>query len=145
MTYNIEWQEYGAVKRYTGDVSFAEVLSSESRIAAYPNFTSLRYVILDYLNAKRPDLNRSELTEIRAQRVGGFFTNPRIKYAFATTDAKLKAQVEQGIADGQFRHVTKVFPTYEDAFAWATSLNGAISGQISTHSPSLATESPRVP
>jgi hypothetical protein len=120
MSYSIEWQEHGAVKHYSGDVTFADVMNSEREITGWSNFTSLKYVVLDYLGARQPGLTESELLDIRALRLGGFYSNPRIKYAFVTVDLRLRATIERGVADGQYLHDAQVFATFDEAFAWVS-------------------------
>jgi hypothetical protein len=62
----------------------------------------------------------SECADVRALRLGGFYSNPRIKFAFATEDSKLKRAIEKSVIEGYTLHPTKVFPTFYAAMAWAT-------------------------
>ena len=118
MAYTIQWRPDGAVKYFSGVVTFDDIITSECAIAGHPSFTSLKYVISVFLNTQHPDLSDAERLEVRAQRAGGFYTNPRIKYAFVTTDERVKDAIESSVIDGQTLHPTRVFKSYEEAVGW---------------------------
>jgi hypothetical protein len=118
--YSIEWKKDGAVKVFTGTVTFEEVLRSEREISDNSNYMSLWYIVSDYMNAQHPGMTDSECDDVRSLRLGGFYSNPRIKFSFATEDSKVKSAIEKSVIDGYTLHQTKVFQTFEDAMAWAT-------------------------
>jgi hypothetical protein len=118
MPYLIEWTHHGAVKHFTGEVSFEDVIASEKAIVGNPNYMSMKYVISMYLLAQRVTMNHTQRRDIRALRLGGFYSNPRIKYAFVTKDPEIKAPIEQSMADGETLHPMRVFEKYEHAVAW---------------------------
>jgi hypothetical protein len=120
MPYSIEWTKDGAVKFFTATVTFDEILRSESEISGHSNYRTLWYVVSDFMNARHPGMNESECDDVRSLRIGGFYSNPRIKFAFATEDSKVKSAIEQSVICGYTLHPTKVFPTLEAALAWAT-------------------------
>ena len=122
MAYTIQWKPDGAVKYFTGAVTFADIINSEREISGHSNFTALKYVISMFLNTQYPELTDSELLDVRAQRAGGFYSNPRIKYAFVTTDENVKKTIEASVAAGQTLHPTRVFETYEAAVGWVVRL-----------------------
>jgi hypothetical protein len=119
MTYTIEWRRYGAIKQFTGTVSFEDVIKSERDIAAYKNYTQLWYVVSDFTNVQHPGLTEGERHQVRALRLGGFWSNPRIKVAFATDNLNVKNAIEKSVIEGQTLHATKVFNTMVDAMNWA--------------------------
>jgi hypothetical protein len=114
LAYSIQWRSAGVVKFFTGDVSFHDVIKSEREITGSSKYTSLRY-----LNIRHLGLSEAQLIDVRALRLGGHYSNPRIKYAFVTDDVSLKETIEKSVVDGQTLHATKVFKIYEDAMAWA--------------------------
>ena len=118
MAFSIQWRRDGAVKYFTGTVTFDDVIQSEREVTGNANFTALKYVISMYLNTRPVDLSDSERIEVRALRLGGYYSNPRIKYAFVTDDANVKDAIEKSVIDGQTLHSTRVYETYEDAVAW---------------------------
>jgi hypothetical protein len=101
-------------------VSFKDIISSEREIASSSKYMALKYVIAMYLDIRHKALSEAELFEVRALRLGGYFSNPRIMYAFVIDDAKTKATIEKSVIDGQTLHATKVFHSYEDAVYWVS-------------------------
>jgi hypothetical protein len=71
-----------------------------------------------FRSARHLELSDLQRIEIRGLRLGGHFSNPRIKYAFVTDDTKVTKTIEQSVIDGHTLHATKVFKDYEDAVAW---------------------------
>ena len=120
MPYSIEWTKDGAVKIFTGKVTFEEILGSEREISGNSHYRTLWYVVADFTNAQDPGMNESECADVTALRLGGFYSNPRIKFAFATQDSKLKRAIEKSVIEGHTLHPTKVLPTFDAAMAWAT-------------------------
>jgi hypothetical protein len=120
VAYTIEWRKYGAIKQFTGKVSFDDVMKSEREITSNSQYMDLWYVVSDFLNAQHPDMTESERQDVRALRLGGFYSNPRIKFAFVSDDSKVKSAIERSVSDGLTLHATLVFKTMDDAMAWAT-------------------------
>jgi hypothetical protein len=82
----------------------------------------LWYVVSDFLNAHHPGMTESERQDVRALRLGGFYSNPRIKFAFVTDNLSIKNAIEKIVFDGQTLHATHVFRNMDDAMEWATVL-----------------------
>lgn len=120
MAYSFQWCPAGVIKRFTGKVAFDDINKSEKEIAGSSRFTELKFVISDYLNAESVSLTDMQRQEIRALRIGGFYSNPRIRYAFATQDPTIRHSIEQSVRDRDFLHPVKVFSNFEDAHKWAT-------------------------
>lgn len=119
MAYTIERHAYGVVKRFSGVVTYEDLLKSEQQIHADPNFTRLRYVVSDYTNAEYHGISESQMRDINALRIGGHYSNPRIKYAFITSNTAQRAQVSSAIANGEILHEAQTFETFEQASDWA--------------------------
>ena len=122
MTYAIEWRKFGTVTQFAGIVTFEEVLQAEREITGHTRYTELWYVVFDFSHTQYPEVTESETIYLLALRLGGFWSNPRIKFAFVTDDWKLKNAIEKSVFDGQALHATQVFKTMVDAMAWATVL-----------------------
>ena len=106
------------MKYFTGEVSFADIFKSEREINNSSNYTALKYVISMFSNTRHLGLSDAQRVEIRALRLGGHDSNPRIKHVFVTDDAKVTRAIEIGLIDRQALHATKVFKRYEDAVTW---------------------------
>jgi hypothetical protein len=118
MAYKIERYKHGLVKRFSGVVSYADVLKSEQQVHADPDFTVLRYVVSDYTGAQYSGLTDSQKADINALRIGGHLSNPRIKYAFVIQIPELREQMASAVANGDMLHETEMFDTFESASDW---------------------------
>jgi hypothetical protein len=121
LAYSIQKRSGGAVKYFTGDVTFNDIFKSEGEITGSIKFTSLKYVISVFLDTRHPGLTEPQRMEIRALRLGVYYSNPRIKYAFVTEDANVTYAIEKSVSDGPTLHATIVFRDYQDAVAWVGS------------------------
>ncbi len=106
------------MKYFTGEVSFSDIFKSEREIISSSKYAALKYVISMFSNTLHLGLSDAQRVEIRALRLGGHDSNPRIKYAFVTDDAKVTKAIEQSAIDRQALHATKVLKSYEDALTW---------------------------
>jgi hypothetical protein len=119
MAYKIERDRYGVVKRFSGVVTYKDVLRSEQQVHADPDFTRLRYVLSDYTGAEYHGLTESQMLDINALRIGGHYSNPRIKYAFVNLNQKIRSQVANAVANGEMLHQAETFDTFDEASDWA--------------------------
>jgi hypothetical protein len=122
VAYTIEWHKQGAVKEFTGTVSLDDVTKSERDITRNSKYMELSYVVSNFLDAHHPHMTESECQHVSAAQLGGFYSNPRIKFAIVTVDVNVKNVIEKNISDGLTLHATRVFATFEAAMAWATVL-----------------------
>jgi hypothetical protein len=118
MPYKIEHKRNGLIKHFSGLVTFQDVLKSEHEVAAHPDYSSLRYVISDYIGASYEGITDSQKADINAIRIGGHFSNPNIKYAFVIQNPLIREQLKSAVAEGEMLHATQIFDTYEQAAAW---------------------------
>lgn len=118
MAYKIERHRHGLVKRFSGVVTYEDVLKSEREVSAHPDYTTLRYVISDYIGAVYGGITDDQQTDINALRIGGHLANPRIKYAFVIQNPAVRAQIKDAVAGGLILHTAQIFDTYEQAAQW---------------------------
>jgi hypothetical protein len=118
MPYKIERKRNGVVKRFTGVVTYEDVLKSEQEVSGHLDYTSLQYVISDYIGAVYNGISDDQQAVINALRIGGHRVNPRIKYAFVLQDPGVRVQIKDAVANGVMLHAAKIFDTYEEAAAW---------------------------
>ena len=90
-------------------------IESEQRITSHPDFPHLRYVVSVYPPATQMAATAAERMHLRALRLGGFTTNPHLRFAFATTDPVIRGNVESSVAEGEALHPIKVFDQLDDA------------------------------
>ena len=119
MAYTIERRKYGVITRFSGVATYEDALRSEQQVHADPNFTSFRYVVSDYTCAEYHGYTESEMSDINALRIGGHYSNPRIKYAFVTLNPVKRAQVASSVSKGEILHEAQTFDTFDQASDWA--------------------------
>jgi hypothetical protein len=119
MAYKIELNKYGVIKRFSGVVTYEDVLRSEQQVHEDPDFTRMRYVISDYSEAQYSGLTDSQKADINALRIGGHYSNPRIKYAFVIKNPVIREQIGSAVASGEMLHQAQTFDTFEQASDWA--------------------------
>jgi hypothetical protein len=119
MAYVVERNKYGVVIRFSGVVTYEDVLRSEQQVHVDPNFTMLRYVVSDYTGAEYHGLTESQMLNVNALRIGGHYSNPRIKYAFVNLNQEIRSQVADAVANGEMLHAAETFDTFEHASDWA--------------------------
>jgi len=119
MAYNIEWKPGGAIKRFSGKVTFSDVLASEEEISGSPHFNALRYVISDYTGAEYAGITASQRADVNALRIGGFLVNKNIKYAFVIENPAVQQQIRDAVAGGLMLYETRVFAQFAQAAQWA--------------------------
>jgi hypothetical protein len=118
MPYKIESKRNGVIKRFSGVVTFGDVLKSEQDVSSHPDFRNLHYVISDYIGSEYKGISTEQAEEVSALRIGAHLSNPRIKYAFVVQNAGIRRQIAEAISQGHMLFETKVFDTYEQAAAW---------------------------
>ena len=107
MAYTIQLKPDGSVKYFTGLMAFDDIIKSECEIAGHSSFTSLNDVFSVFLNSQHPALCDAERLEVRAQSVGGFYSNPRIKFACDTTEEALREVIEISVFAGQTLYLSR--------------------------------------
>ena len=118
MPYKIERKRNGVIKRFSGVVTFDDVLKSEQEISSHPDFRTLHYVISDYIGTDYKGIAKEQGDEVSALRIGAHLSNPRIRYAFVIQNPEIREQIKDAISQGLMLFETKIFDTYEQAAAW---------------------------
>lgn len=119
MGYQIEWEQGGAIKYFTGTVSGGDLVNSEREVVNHARFDAFRYVISVYLTAVRFTFSDEDREDLLALRLGGYLTNPRIRYAIVAESEHIRNQVMNSIEARLVRHPTALFDNFMDAVAWA--------------------------
>ena len=118
MGYQIEWEKRGAVKYFTGTVSSRDLVSSEEEVSSHSNFTAFRFVISVYLMVEGIAFDENARKVVRALRLGGYLTNPHIKYAMVTQNPTIARNVQNSVLAGETLHETAVFSNFVVAVLW---------------------------
>ena len=84
MPVEMNWEPRGVRSWFSGAVTSADLLHHVTEVCRHPDFSELRFSILDFRDAK-DEVNDEGLFEVRAQIIGAQVTNPHILVAALTT------------------------------------------------------------
>lgn len=118
MAYTIEWKCGGAIKRFSGTVTFEDLLKSEQNISGSIHFKDLRYVISDYSGADYKGVKESQRDDINALRLGGFMLNRGIKYAYVMENPEVERHIHEAVDSGVMPYETRIFSHFALAAQW---------------------------
>ena len=117
MPVEMAWEQRGVCSRFFGLVTAADLLHHVQQICGRPDFTDLRFSILDFRDAIDA-VNDAELLELRAQLTDSQYWNPRILVAAITGDPKVIDHLTRFIRLGVLNRQIQVFSTPEAAMEW---------------------------
>jgi hypothetical protein len=116
MPYTIEWEGRGFYKRFTGRVAFQEYARSQEEVTSDPRFDDAKYIINDFLAIDGYTISHDDAEYSAAYTRGPSYTNPRVRVAYVTNDAKISLLVRMAKAVSFMKIET--FPTLAAARAW---------------------------
>ena len=117
MPVEMAWEPRGVRSRFFGLVTAADLLHHVLAICRRPDFTDLRYSILDFRDAV-DDVDDADLLDVQTQLIGAQYWNPRILVAAITRDSMIIDHVTRFIGRGILNRPIQVFQTPEDAMDW---------------------------
>ncbi|MCX2862513.1 hypothetical protein OOZ63_11735 [Paucibacter sp. PLA-PC-4] len=118
MSYEVVWEPRGALKRFEGVVSSADLIRSVVETEADARFDSLRFVINDFRDVSRIDFDAEDVSEVATIDLGASRTNPSIRIAVVATNAEVIALAEHYANSPLNVYPTQIFATMEAARAW---------------------------
>lgn len=117
MTYTLEWEDRGVYKHFSGNVSFHEYARSQEQVLGDPRVDDIRYVINDLQDVEGYSVTSDQAEYLAAFNYGSSKSNPRIRIAYITTDARLRLLIKLTAPLSSLK--IKDFPTLAEARAWA--------------------------
>ena len=117
MPVEMAWESRGVRTRFRGSVTAADLLHHVREICRHPDFSNLRFSILDFRDATDAVAD-ADLLEVNAELVGSQYTNPRILVAAITTDRQVIGHLTRFIGLGILNRQLQVFSTPEAAMDW---------------------------
>lgn len=121
MSFRIQWEPRGVTKYFWGLVTFQDVYESECDIQSSPEFDNLRFVMSVFEGDSGTALSKSESDLILALRLGAMNSNPRLKYAYVSSNDSVRDQVTQTLKKSNSVFPVQMFDNLPEAKAWATS------------------------
>ena len=117
MPVEMTWELRGVRSRFFGSVTAAELLHHVREICRHPDFSDLRFSILDFRHATDA-VEDADLLEVRAELIGSQYTNPKILVAAITTEREAIDHLTRFIGLGVLKQQIQIFSTPDDAMDW---------------------------
>jgi hypothetical protein len=117
MPVEMTWELRGVRSRFSGSVTAADLLRHVREICRHPDFSQLRYSILDFRDATDAVLD-ADLREVRVELTGSQFINSRILVAAITTQREAIDHLTRFIGLGVLNRQIQVFSTPDAAMDW---------------------------
>ena len=117
MPVEMTWELRGVRSRFFGSVTAAELLHHVREICRHPDFSDLRFSILDFRDAADA-VDDADLLKVRAELSGSQYTNPRILVAAITTEREAIDHLTRFIGLGVLNQQIQIFSTPDDAMDW---------------------------
>jgi hypothetical protein len=111
------WEPRGVRTRFFGSVTAADLLHHVREICRHPDFSDLRFSILDFRDATDA-VDDAKLLDVRAELIGSQYTNPKILVAAITADHAVIGHLTRFISLGVLNRQIQIFSTPEAAMDW---------------------------
>ncbi|HQR70149.1 MAG TPA: hypothetical protein PLE54_06075 [Burkholderiaceae bacterium] len=113
------WELRGIRSRFRGSVTAADLLHHVREVCRHPQFSDLRYSILDFRDATDA-VDDGALLEVRAELIRSQYRNPQILVAAITKERAVIDHLTRFIGLGVLNRQIQVFPTPDAAMDWIT-------------------------
>jgi hypothetical protein len=117
MPVEMAWELRGVRSRFFGSVTAADLLHHVREVCRHPDFSDLRFSILDFRDATDAVAD-ADLLEVTAELVGSQYTNPRILVAAITTEREAIDHLTRFIGLGVLNRQIQIFLTPDAAMDW---------------------------
>jgi len=118
MSYTLNWEPQGVYKHFSGYVSFQEYARSQEQVLASERSDEIHYVINDLLDVEGYSVTSDEAEYLAAFNRGSSFSNPSLRVAYVTTDARILLLMRFASKLSSFE--LKAFPSLAEARAWVS-------------------------
>ena len=116
MAYTLSWEPHGILRTFHGRVSAIEFARAQGEMYGDPRFETARYALIDFTAATALGVSQEDAEEIMASNRGAYLTNPKLRVAVVTTDARMQALLQR-IRDIS-AYPLRVFATLAEARRW---------------------------
>ena len=117
MPVQMAWEPRGVRSRFFGSVTATDLLDHVREICSHPDFSDLRFSILDFRDATDA-VDDAGLQEVKAQLIDSQYSNPGILVAAITSDRTVIGHLTRFIGLGILNRQIQIFSTPEDAMDW---------------------------
>jgi hypothetical protein len=118
MTYQLEWEPRGVIKRFFGHVTDYDMLQSVLDTESDRRFDDLRYVINDFAGITGSSVEVPTIDEIAIADKGASHSNPSIRIAVVTTSPEIRLLADCYARSPLNAYETRVFANSTEARSW---------------------------
>lgn len=118
MTYQIEWEPRGVIKRFSGQVTDHDMLQSVLDTESDRRFDDLRYVINDFAGITGSSVAIPTIEDIAIADKGASRSNPSIRIAVVTTCPEIRRLTESYASSPLNAYETRIFASTDEARSW---------------------------
>ena len=122
MPYNLNWEPFGVVFRFSDVVSDEDIIASNEDVYASPLFPAMKYQIVDFSMIEKFDVSSATIRAIANSDRKAAETNPDVKVAVITSGPFMRGMSNMytlAHEAGGGSWTTEIFEREEDARAWA--------------------------
>jgi hypothetical protein len=112
------WERHGLHQKFFGVITSPAFKQSVFEIYGDSRFDSLRYVITDFLDVQRFDVDLETVVDVHTANIGARVSNPDILVAIVTTDPKIVSFGQLASNQDMKSYPTEIFSTLDDARHW---------------------------
>ena len=117
MPVEMAWELRGVRSRFFGSVTAADLLHHVREICRHPDFSEVRFSILDFRHATDA-VDDADLLEVRAELIGSQYINPKILVAAISTEREAIDHLTRFIGLGVLNRQIQIFSTPDAAMDW---------------------------
>jgi hypothetical protein len=118
VTYQINWEPRGVVKRFFGQVTDHDMLQSVLDTESDSRFDDLRYAINDFSGITGSSVGMPTIEDISIADSGAARSNPSIRVAVVTTSPEIRLLAERYASSPLNAYETRIFATEAEARNW---------------------------
>ena len=117
MPVEMVWESRGVRSRFFGPVTAADLLHHVREVCCHPDFSDLRFSILDFRDATDA-VDDADLLEVSTELIDSQYTNPNILVAAVTTERESIDHLTRFIGLGVLNRQFQIFSTPDAAMDW---------------------------
>ena len=118
MPYKLDWEHDGVYWKYYGNVSGKEIIEASTAIYGDQRFDTLKYKLVDFLDAETIKIDKDEVALIAYQHLAAERSNPYVKNAIVIkpSDSEIASSFAAFFSDSCWE--VQIFQNLDEANNW---------------------------
>jgi len=118
MPYKLYWEHDGVYWKYFGNVTGKEIIDASTSVYGDQRFDTLKYKLVDFLDAETIEMNDDEVALIAYQHRSNERSNPYLKNAIVTQLAGIEQANKFASFFSDSYWEVRVFQNLDEANSW---------------------------